>query len=355
MPDREEFKSIEVAFLLGGITQQSVGQMVRRYQLPSTGNTRSKLFPRATVETLRAKYQGKAIGTTNDWLQAIRQFARWMIPNRITQDPFVRLKPGNVKLDTRRRRGELSPEELTALLTVATASQNPFRDLSGRDRAMLYRVAVGTGFRTSELAALIPDYFDLTGTRPVVILPAEHSKNRKGANQPIGAILAADLKKYLSDRPAKEPAWPGAWSKRSADMIRLDLAAAGVPVEVDGPEGTETRDFHALRACFISNVIRAGADLKEAMTLARHSDPKLTVSRYARTRLNDLGAVVDKLPETTGQPPAQSPQVNVLRMTGTDSGCTPDVPRDVPASGYGRGRAGAMDENETEEPTQDGG
>ena len=79
-------------------------------------------------------------------------------------------------------------------------------------------------------------------------------------------------------------------------MLRADLDVAGVPVEVDGPEGTETRDFHALRACYISNVIRAGADLKQAMTLARHSDPRLTASRYARTRLHDLGAVVNKLP-----------------------------------------------------------
>jgi hypothetical protein len=62
-------------------------------------------------------------------------------------------------------------------------------------------------------------------------------------------------------------------------MIRIDLAAVGIPVETGGPEGTETRDFHALRACYISNVIRAGADLKQAMTLARHSDPKLTVAR----------------------------------------------------------------------------
>ena len=79
---------------------------------------------------------------------------------------------------------------------------------------------------------------------------------------------------------------------KAADMLRADLEAAGLPVEVDGPEGTETRDFHALRVVFISNVIRAGADLKQAMTLARHSDPRLTTARYGRTRLHDLGAVV---------------------------------------------------------------
>ncbi len=98
-------------------------------------------------------------------------------------------------------------------------------------------------------------------------------------------------------------------------MIRADLIAAGVPIVVDGPEGAETRDFHAQRNCFISDVIRAGADLKQAMTLARHSDPKLTAGRYARTRLHDLGALVDKLP-TTSSPTAQSA---TMLMTGTDS------------------------------------
>ena len=78
-------------------------------------------------------------------------------------------------------------------------------------------------------------------------------------------------------------------------MLKLDLDAAGAPVEVDGPEGVEVRDFHALRNCYISDVLRTGADLKQAMTLARHSDPRPTAGRYARTRLHDLGALVDKL------------------------------------------------------------
>lgn len=46
---------------------------------------------------------------------------------------------------------------------------------------MLYRTAVGTGFRAAELAALVPDWFDLNATPPTVILPPEFSKNRKGA------------------------------------------------------------------------------------------------------------------------------------------------------------------------------
>jgi hypothetical protein len=60
--------------------------------------------------------------------------------------------------------------------------------------------------------------------------------------------------------------------------------------------GTEVRDFHALRNTFLSSVLAAGADLKQAMQLARHSDPRLTVARYARTQLQDLGNLVGRIP-----------------------------------------------------------
>jgi integrase len=242
--------------------------------------------------------------------------ARWLADNgRIDRSPFARLKPMNVRLDTRRRRGELTPTELGALLT-ATDSNGTVFGLRGSDRAMLYRVAVGTGFRAKELRALLPDCFDLAAIPPAVILPAEASKNRKGAVQPLSDDLAADLRTYLNGREGKQPVWPGRWHLKAADMLRGDLRAANVPVEVDGPEGVETRDFHALRACYISNVIRAGADLKQAMTLARHSDPRLTAGRYARTRLHDLGAVVNKLPGAT----EPSSETAALLPTGTGGG-----------------------------------
>lgn len=103
--------------------------------------------------------------------------------------------------------------------------------------------------------------------------PAEFTKNRKPVVQP----LAAELRGYIAGRPPREPLWAGTWADRSADLL-----AAGIPMTADGPERPEVRDFHALRVCFITNVVRAGADLKQAMTLARHSDPKLTAGRYAR-------------------------------------------------------------------------
>ena len=315
MPDGvESFTVREVGTLLGGLTRHHVAALIRRHKLAGVGKGKARRFSRATVETLRGlKDHGCSSQTSNHYLQAVHQFARWMADNgRMVRSPFTRLKPMNTRLDVRRRRGELAPAEMGNLLVTAGISTTEYRGLSGTDRAMLYRVAVGTGLRAAELAAVTPNHFDLDATQPAVILPAEFTKNRKGAVQPLPATLIVDLRTYLSGRDAKKPVWPGGWHTKAADMLRVDLDAAGVAVEIDGPEGIETRDFHALRACFISNVIRAGADIKQAMTLARHSDPKLTAGRYARVRLHDLGAVVDRLPTTA------SAENLLVRMTGTD-------------------------------------
>jgi hypothetical protein len=43
------------------------------------------------------KGEGRSIQTSNDYLQAAKQFARWLIENgRLDRNPFARLKGGNV-------------------------------------------------------------------------------------------------------------------------------------------------------------------------------------------------------------------------------------------------------------------
>ncbi len=254
-----------------------------------------------------------SVQTTNDWLQAIRQFCRWMVANgRMERDPFTRLKPGNVKADVRLRRGEFTDAECRKLIATAEGSLEDFREISGPARAMLYRVALNTGYRVKELASLTPDSFDLDAKTPAIVLAAEFTKNRCEAVQPISTVLADALRPFLAACPKQLPVWPGTWREKGAVMLRVDLDAAKIPFTIIGHEGEETRDFHAFRNCYISNIIRAGADLKQAMTLARHSDPKLTTARYARTRLHDLGSLVNKLPGS------KEPEAERLRMTGTD-------------------------------------
>jgi hypothetical protein len=60
--------------------------------------------------------------------------------------------------------------------------------------------------------------------------------------------------------------------------------------------------------------------VKQAMQLARHSDPRLTMARDGRVQLHDLGATVERLPPLVDRPGPQP-----LRATGTDGNCLPRV------------------------------
>lgn len=100
--------------------------------------------------------------TSNHYLSALKQFARWLVKDRRSIDnPLAHLEGGNVKLDRRHDRRELSADELTRLLTAARESTRCFKQLTGEDRYFLYATAAGTGFRASELASLIPESFNL--------------------------------------------------------------------------------------------------------------------------------------------------------------------------------------------------
>ena len=65
-------------------------------------------------------------------------------------------------------------------------------------------------------------------------------------------------------------------------------------------------------------VVDSGASVKVAQDLARHSDPKLTIGRYAHARLRDLAAAVPAVPGVRGNP-GQEAQTAALRPTGTET------------------------------------
>ena len=136
--------------------------------------------------------------------------------------------------------------------------------------------------------------------------------------QPLPVDVAAALRDYLNGKPENLPVWGGTWARdhRGAEMLRIDLDAAGIPYATEGPDGPEYADFHSLRHSFLTLGGRSGIDLRTLQELAGHSDPMLT-ARYSHRRLHDLAGAVDKLPNlvpTTGRDAAGIP----LRMTGTE-------------------------------------
>ena len=116
----------------------------------------------------------KSQQTINHYLGAIKQFTRWLIRDRRTdEDRLIFLEGGNVRTDrphrpsaqtvrTDRRleRRELSEVEIQYLLNAAKSGK-VLAKMTGFQRFTLYATALSTGLRASELASLTPAHFDL--------------------------------------------------------------------------------------------------------------------------------------------------------------------------------------------------
>ena len=219
----------------------------------------------------------KSAQTRNFYLSALKQFARWLVRKKIlTESPVQDLEGWDVKKDRRHDRRELTFEELEILFSTTEGGNATRGKMLGTVRAMLYRVALFTGLRSSELAKLHPGSFDLANAE--VMVPGKFTKNGDPARQPLPPALVPLLSLWLKDRPVSVPCWPGNWAKNkgAGKLLRADLEAAGVPYVKDGLFA----DFHALRHSYISKLIRSGANLKVAQALARHSTITLTADRY---------------------------------------------------------------------------
>lgn len=270
-----------------------------------------------TQEALRSMgdgEDGRSLETLNHYLRAGKSFTRWMrLDKRLRDDPLESLTAYNAATDPRHTRRALSEEEVSWLLAVTENRTFPEHKMIGPDRAMLYRMAFGTGFRRSELRSLTPESFDLGGC-PTVAVEAGYSKRRREDTQPIHTSLAARLRAYLVGKPKGQPVF-ATMPENTARMLRGDLKharAAWIDAAGDDPQEREAReksdflkyidaagkvaDFHSTRHTFISGLVAGRCSVKTAQELARHSTPSLTIGRYSHTALMDLRGALDALP-----------------------------------------------------------
>jgi integrase len=214
-------------------------------------------------------------------------------------------------VDRRYVRRALTPEEAARVIQAAETGPTVM-GMTGPDRAMLYSVALATGFRPGrELRLLTPGSFDLDGDPPTIAVTPSYTKNKQAAVQPIPAALAERLRPWLACKAPGTTVFEG-MTKRTAEMLRHDLEAAGVPYET--PEGVA--DFYTSRVSYISNLVASGASVKICQTLARHSTPVLTIGVYAKASLHDIRGAVESLSDvmSSGWPS------EVLAATSTDCG-----------------------------------
>ena len=143
--------------------------------------------------------RGMSAQTSNFYLQAIKGFCAWLTSNqRAPESPLRHLKGLNVKTDRRHDRRALSDDECRRLLTAAAAGK-VILGMTGKDRSILYRTALESGLRASELCALTVGACHLQDDPPVLIVEAAYSKHRREDVQPIPVSLAKVLRGHTAD------------------------------------------------------------------------------------------------------------------------------------------------------------
>ena len=261
---------------------------------------------------LREGESGISNQTFNFYLQAIKQFCRWMVQDRrASENPLVHLKGLNVRTDRRHDRRALEPEELRRLLE--TTRKGPERyGMNGSERAALYRLAAESGLRSGELAKLKVKSFDLDGG--TVTVQAAYSKRRRQDTLPLRIDTAKELKAVLSGKLPETAAFnmPPKWNV--VKMLKADLSDAKI-YYVD--ESGRYADFHSLRHTTGSLLAASGANPKVAQTIMRHSDINLTLSRYSHIYKGQESAAVAGLPDLS-QPSKYSQQAQATGTNGTE-------------------------------------
>ncbi len=300
-PDKVSYTKAELAVLLG-IKPCGIPPLVKRHSLAATGNGKARRYPGETAAALAGlRGAGMSVKSANMHLAATKQFGAWMVRDRRAGvNPLAGLRGTDPEADRRRVVATLTVDQLRSLVAAARVSPAGFRGLSGPDRAALYTLAVYTALRPVELSRLTPADFRLDGPVPFVRLDGSRTKNGRAAEQAVPAGVAAEFRAYLAGRPAGEPVWPGTWHEKAADLIRVDLPAAGVPLSKPGPDGEVMPvGFYSLRHSAGPLAEAGGATLREVMTLMRHSNANLTLRTYGRLRLEDRGVTVAKMPPLT--------------------------------------------------------
>ena len=296
-----------------------------RYEAALAGRLASARLADLTADRVQAALRsladgGLSLASVNHYRTALKSFAAWCFKSgRLAFDPLAGVAGYNARKDRRHDRRTLGADELRKLIRAAHEGPD-WRTMSGPARSLLYRLAVATGLRYSELRSIRPESFDWAAKPATVAVEAAYAKNGREAVQTLPDDLAADLRPFAAAVAPGGPVFP-LNDDRWAEMLRFDLARAGVPYR---DAAGLVFDFHALRCQTATLLDAAGVSPRVAQRIMRHSTPGLT-DRYTRPRVADLTAAALSMPSLRPDP-ATTPAVEA---TGTE-GPTPGGPINDP-------------------------
>jgi len=252
--------------------------------------------------------------TVASMITACRSFCRWCTRNgSLNSDPTVTVSKPSSKTDRRIERRMLLPDEWQLLKKVLADSDLVKNGQSSRERLTMYRLAIESGLRSSELRSLTRASLLLKDREPHVRVKAAITKNSKEAKQYISDELAADLEQFVARKLPGALVFCVASRTEMARVLRSDLedtrqlwlqTADGKKnkdsdfLKSPSSQG-EVIDFHALRHTCGAWLVQQGVTLAEVREIMRHSTITLTVDCYghlapdARSRSRSvLGAML---------------------------------------------------------------
>lgn len=289
-PLLEHVADFEKALLAKNTRQhaRSVGSMVKKVVKECKFNFWTNVKG-SDVELYVAELgnRGRSKETMNRYAKVFRQFCRWMVgEKRAAEMPAVHLE----KVPTHFERA-FELDEFQKLLEVTLLSGPVRYGMSGYQRYLVYILAVESGLRRGELRSLTPVSFDFKNR--TVFVRGAYCKNREDATQRISESTAELFKQYIVDKKPSDKLF--ALPKLSAIMMREDCEAAGV--EAENHKGK--LKFHSLRHTCGSFLAAKGVPVKVIMTIMRHKDVNITLSRYCHVLEGQVAAAINKLPDFT--------------------------------------------------------
>lgn len=225
---------------------------------------------------------GKSSYTISSYVSVVRKLYQWLEAKKLYPDVSRGVKGS--KKPKGYRKDTLSPEQIRlALDSIDRSSTTGLRDYA------LLQLLVRTGLRTIEVArATVGDVRQEPGLQDGEAVLWIQGKGRDEADefvlltaetlQPLQAYLQARGRAFLrpdaplfcseSDRNYSEPLTTRSISR----IVKEALKRAGL----DNSRLTA----HSMRHTAITLAVLGGASLQQAQAMARHSDPKITMTYY---------------------------------------------------------------------------
>jgi len=161
----------------------------------------------------------------------------------------------------------------------------------GRERRLVYMLAVWTGLRRNEIRQLTWGDVHLDTIPGHIILRARTTKSKRADSLPLHVQIADELRAW---RPGKiSPDDRVVSTVPHMKTLRADLALAGIAYKDDAGRYV---DFHSLRVLLSTMLAAHKVSPRAAQALMRHTDPRLTAAVYTDERLLPLAAELQNVP-----------------------------------------------------------